>query len=416
MWLLRDQVFNKLQAAVDQGREATREEAIEIAAFIGWAVSDIYTVSGKSGVINVAGVLTQEPDPFSAVFGDSNTTYEAIQEALAEAEADANVEEIIFAIDSPGGAFKGMLETMELIANAKKPTVAQVIGTATSAAYGLAASTDRVEAMSKTAQFGSVGVVADFRIDASRVSLTNTGSPNKRPDAGTHAGQAIIRGELDAAFDLFAEGIAAKRGISPRNVAETYGRGGTYFADQAFKMGMVDSLTYTSQNAGNTTAPRRAPGPYLDNNNQHNEATMDLKELEAKHPELLASIVATTTASVKAAIAAEATPAPATQASADDSVNDVEKERSRVNALLHMGKESGDMKTALAAIESGEELTAELTSKFLMAAAKNTAIEARGGDEGGDDLDGVDDDDAATKDKKAEEGILSAVKEQLNIG
>jgi len=416
MWLLLDSVFTKLRAAAKQGREATKEQALELTAFAGWSVDDIYSVSGKAGVIEIAGVITKEADPFAAVFGGANTTYPAIIEAVALAEADPSVETIVLNIDSPGGQFNGMLDAMDAIRLASKPTVAQVAGLATSAAYGLAASADSIEALSKTASFGSIGVAVDLYTSEREISLTNTGSPNKRPDPTTHQGQAVIRSELDAAFELFAAGIAAKRGINARNVAEQYGRGGTFFAEQAKKMGMIDKLTFNTQNEPLTQAPSPTSAPFAKsntlNNNEPEGKNMDLAELKEKHPEVYAQAVAE----------GIATPAPVASASSDSDGEDlVAKERSRVNAHLHMGQESGDMETAHQAIASGAEMTPELTAKYVMAASKKAAIDLRSADN--DDADagdlGTSGGDVVAEDKEKAEAvasnILAKASKHLNI-
>lgn len=401
MWLLAKNIWDKLQAATTTGREATREQAIEIAAFIGWEVSDVLTTSGGKGVIDIFGVLTQEPDPFAAVFADANTTYSAIIDAVHAAEGDPDVKEIILNINSPGGQFDGMLETMEAIRETKKPTRAEVGGIAASAAFGLASSADEIVATNRTASFGSVGVVAEFFIDDDMVTITNTGSPDKRPDPATAEGRATIQAQLDDAFNLFAEGIAAGRGIEASDVAEKFGKGGTFFAEKAREMGMVDRVEKSSQNtsqSSSTATPTKASSvkePKILTTKPVKGVQMDLATLKAQHPELIALIVAEATAGI--------------QTSA------LEVERKRVNAHLHMGAESGDMDTALAAIKDGSEMDAELTAKYVMATAKKTAIGHRQDDNvdldnNGDDL--VDD---VEKDKKASDGILSAACSRLNV-
>jgi len=397
MWLLANKIWEKLRAASIAGREATRDQAIEIAAFVGWEVSDVFTASEGVGTIDIFGVLTQNPDPFAAVFADANTTYTAIIDAIHTAEGDPDVNEIVLNIDSPGGSFSGMLEAMEAIRGTTKPTVARVGGLAASAAFGLAASADSIVATNKTAQFGSVGVAVDFIIWDDEMSITNTGSPDKRPDPTTAEGVAVIQKELDAAFDLFAEGIALGRDIEAADVAEKFGKGGTFFAEQALDMGMVDSVENTKQNTGlsDTHAVNDVPKIVTKKPNTTKGVPMDLATLKAEHPELVTAIILAATAGISATA--------------------VETERKRVNAHLHMGTESGDMKTALEAIEKGSEMDAELTAKYVMAAAKKTAIDNRQGDDL--DLDNAADDetDGKAKDKKVVDGILGAAASRLNV-
>lgn len=76
---------------------------------------------------------------------------------------------------------------------------------------------------------------------------------------------------------------------------------------------------------------------------------MNLEELKAKHPELFAQAV---------------------KIGADS-------ERDRVMAHLTMGKSSGDMNTAVKAIEDGTELTASLQAQYMTAAMNKGDRRAR---------------------------------------
>lgn len=80
---------------------------------------------------------------------------------------------------------------------------------------------------------------------------------------------------------------------------------------------------------------------------------MDEAAFKAQHPELFAAI----TGAAKASGVAE--------------------ERDRVGAHLTMGEMSGDMKTAVAAITSGDTMTQTLTAKYLAAGMNRNAVAAR---------------------------------------
>ena len=85
---------------------------------------------------------------------------------------------------------------------------------------------------------------------------------------------------------------------------------------------------------------------------------MDLEELKTKHPALYA-----------AAMAIGATEATA-------------KERDRVSAHLEMGQASGDMKTALAAVADGSDMTQTLQAKYMTAGMNRRDIADRQKDDG----------------------------------
>jgi ClpP class serine protease len=397
MWLLLERVYSKLQAADKAGYEATHEHAREISAHIGWDVSDVLAVSGEVGTIEIRGVITNDPDPFAAIFADGNTTYRAIIEAIAVAEADENVKDIVLNINSPGGSFNGMLEAMEAIRHATKPTRAEVGEVAASAAFGLAASADEIVALSKSSQFGSVGVVMDFRISEGTVSITNSGSPDKRPDPATPEGRATIQGELDAAFELFAEAIAESRDIEASEVAEKFGKGGTFFAEKALTMGMVDSVKKSSQNTSNSDTPVKSVKDIIIEPNNDQGVPMDLATLKEKHPELVASLQA--------------------EGKSGASTDAVSVERERVKAHMDMAADSGDTKFALECIADGTEITPAVAAMHVMAAGKKAAIESRQGDSledlanNDDGTDGGDD----AKDKTASDNIMANAAARLNV-
>ena len=79
---------------------------------------------------------------------------------------------------------------------------------------------------------------------------------------------------------------------------------------------------------------------------------MDINKLKAEHPEIAAALIAEGVA-IGAA-----------------------KEKDRINAHLTMGEASGDMKTALAAVEDGSEMTATLTAKYMAAGMNKNAVNA----------------------------------------
>lgn len=382
MWALEKSIFDRIQAARSRGEVATQAGVLEVGAFVGWSVDDIYSVAGGHGVIKIEGVLTRSRDLMAAIFGGGNTTYAAIVDAISAADADENVKEITLAINSPGGHFSGLFDVIEMLNATDKPTTARVEPLAASAAYAIAASADKIEMAGRAAEVGSIGTVIEMRVQEEVVSVTNTESPDKRPDLTTEQGRATVREYLDDAFALFAGVIAEGRGVSVKTVSEEYGKGRMFFATEAEKRGMVDTVLDTVQNTANVSASSR------ENETKTIESDkgtpMDLIKLKTEHRELHASIVESTLAT----------------------------ERDRVSAHLHMGQESGDMKTAVSAIKEGSGMTAELTAKYVTATARKAQTQARIDD----NVDGVeDDDDSADKDAKAAQSLQDRIAARLNV-
>jgi len=344
MWLLETNVRQSMQDAQKSGFTPSAEHYAKFEARFGDAGASgdnkLLTIAGENAEISVSGVITKAPSFLAMMFGGGNTTYPEIISAIAAAEQDESVSNIIFAIDSPGGHFDGLFDTLSAIQAAKKPTKAIISNVGASAAFAIASQADEVEASNIAARIGSVGVVATFRTNENEVSITSTGAPKKRPDVTTEEGVAMVREELDAMHEIFVTAIAEGRGVTNDKVNADFGQGGTVLAGEALKRGMIDSVMTTKP----TTAKKS--GNKL-------EATMDLKQLQAAHPETFAAAV----------------------------LQGTTEERDRVSAHLVMGQSSGDMKTACEAIKDGEAMTATLQATYMTAGMNRSDVSARQSDD-----------------------------------
>jgi ClpP class serine protease len=320
-----------------------RELAIDVAASGGVDANGVQlprgmTIAGASAELRVEGVLTKKPDFFAFFFGGGNTTYSTIRAAVGVASMNAAIKELVLRVDSPGGSVDGLFEAMDALANfrassGKKTRV--IAENAQSAAYGLAASFGPIEAVGRGATFGSIGTAASFYLSDHVVTLTNTDSPDKRPDLRTPEGKAVIVKYLDAINDEFARGIAQGRGVTAKDVIAGYGRGASMTAPEAKRLGLIDKIA--------STAPRAAP------------SKPGKAMAEEQTPETRAAIEA-----AKASGVAE--------------------ERDRVKAHLTMGESCGDMTIALDAIRTGAVMTQEFTARYLSASMNRTDRAKRQGD------------------------------------
>lgn len=292
------------------------------------------TIAGNTAEIRVEGVLTKRPDFFAAWFGGGNTTYASIRNALAIASADPNVKTIVLAVDSPGGTVDGLFETLDAIASTRAnsgKTLRVRADNALSAAYGIAAAGGAIEATGRGASFGSIGAAVSFFVDPQVVTLTNTDSPDKRPDVTTDAGKAVIVAYLDQIQDELVRAIARGRDVKASAVSDTYGRGASFIAAHALKLGMIDKIAST---------PLRAV-----TNRKTNAMSDETAESRAE-----------TTRTIEAASLQRG----------------VTQERDRVLAHLQMGEAAGDMSIALEAIRAGAGMTLELNARYMSAGMNRT--------------------------------------------
>ena len=328
MWLLEADALSRIETADYPTAEQEERHALDFD-------SDVMSIAGTTAQVNIEGVLTDRPSFMAMFFGGGNTTYNSIRAAIAAADTNPAITDITLAIDSPGGqAGAEWFATMDAIAEANKPVTARVSGMAASAAYGIASQADSIIAQNPMTRVGSIGVVARIFRDDSTITVRSTQAPDKVPDPESRAGVRVIRKDLDAIHDLFAQMVARGRGRKKDEVNRRFGRGATLLAADALSRGMIDSIaTVTAQN---------------DNDDEEKKA-MTLTELSAEFPDLHAQALQL----------------------------GVDKERDRVSAHLIMAEQSGDMKTAVEAINDGSEMTATIQAKYMSAALNKRDIDAR---------------------------------------
>jgi len=334
-----------MQQAQKAGVVPSAEQQLEFEARSGsdGAAGDrILTIAGDNAEIAITGVITKRPSFMAMLFGGGNTTYPDIVSAIATAQANPDVTNITYAIDSPGGSFDGLFDALAAMQSVTKPTKAVIGGVGASAAFALASQADTVIASSIASRVGSVGVVVDMYVDDREVSITSTNAPRKRPDVSTKEGVAMVVEELDALHDIFVDAIATGRGTTPATVNKDFGQGGTVLATDAVKRGMIDAVAGTPLKVVKTTKTTKTEA-----------SKMDLTQLKAQHPETFAAAVQQGTT----------------------------EERDRVQAHLLMGESSGDMKTASAAIKDGSAMTAVLQATYMTAGMNRSDVAARQADD-----------------------------------
>lgn len=370
MWLLAAEIRQVIETAYKNGVVPTAEQQADYVARYGaydGGSSRVLKTAGDVAQINVCGVITPAPDFIAMLFGGGNTTYPEIIAALAEADANPDITRAEMRIDSPGGHVNGLFDAVAAMQAFSKPLRAVVVNQACSAAYAMACQANEITATNRAARVGSIGIAATFHTDPTTIEIASTAAPHKRPDITTAAGQAVVREELDALHELFAEAIATGRDTTVEKVNAEYGQGATLLADAAMKRGMIDAIAGPGLRVVQSAKPTSTATAGGDD---PETGRMNLDQLKAQHPDVYS-------AAVKAGEA---------------------QERDRVGAHLTMGQASGDMATALAAVADGSAMTATLQAKYLAAgmnrndqnnrqaddAAAAAAANAAGTEEGSD--------------------------------
>jgi protease-4 len=173
-------------------------------------------------------------------------------DALAEAAADDTVKALIVRIDSPGGTVTGgeaFYRSLRRVAE-KKPVVAVMGTTATSAGYMIALGADHILARS-TSMTGSIGVIlqtADItglleklgvRPEAIK-SRPLKAQPNLLESLSAEAREAARGAVLDL-YDMFVDLVGERRNM-PRDTVLALADGRVYTGRQALANGLIDAI------------------------------------------------------------------------------------------------------------------------------------------------------------------------------
>jgi ClpP class serine protease len=327
------------------------------------------TVVGDQAAITVHGLLTETPDIMSWWYGLPNTLYGDIADAIAWIERDKNVKHVTFDVESGGGTVAGLRVATQAIAGMKKGRSVSS-SFAASAAFWISAEVGKIEAKHDLAEFGSIGVAVRMSKWEGIYDIASTAAPAKRPDPSTAEGQAIIRHELDAIHEKFAQAVATGRTratgkqVTLTEVNGTYGQGGMILAEAALKVGMIDAIRTGAQatsGRGSVSGGTSNSGP------SSKRKSMDAKQLKDEHRDTYDAVYR---------VGREAGLKEGEEATAKAVEQAIAAERKRVKAHLNFTKKKGAnagniLKIAHEAILNGAECDQLAMSEY--ATAENDA-------------------------------------------
>ena len=220
-----------------------------------------YTLQGKEMgkvlVIPIRGIISDAPRRQFITTWPSMV--QEIVSQLRKAEDDPEVKAVLLKIDSPGGSVIASdliyNEIMAFKQRKKAKVVAAMMGVAASGGYYIALPADFILAHPTTVT-GSVGVLflnpnvsglmEKIGVDVN-VSKTgenkDMGSPFRQ---ATEEEQGIIQDIVDRLGAQFLDHIAEHRKLGPNRLKEI-SSARIYLADDALKLGMVDSIGYLDE-------------------------------------------------------------------------------------------------------------------------------------------------------------------------
>ncbi|MBI2718132.1 MAG: S49 family peptidase [Rhizobiales bacterium] len=202
-------------------------------------------------VIPVVGTLVARSGYLDAASGLQ--AYGEIGETIAAAMDDPTVRGVILDMDSPGGEVGGLFDLVDRIRAIKtasgKSLWAVANESALSAAYAIASTADRLY-VTRTAEVGSVGVVAvhvdETGADAKAgLAWTFVFAGERKVDANPHAplseqARAAIQADIDRLYGEFCTLVAANRRMSIEAVRAT--EAAILRGELAIRAGLADKL------------------------------------------------------------------------------------------------------------------------------------------------------------------------------
>jgi signal peptide peptidase SppA len=202
-------------------------------------------------VVPVLGPLVARGDWLTELFGAS--VYGEVGDAVQAALADPSVRGVVMEIDSPGGEVAGMFDLADrltsLRASAGKPLWAVASESATSAAYAIASTAERIY-VTRTGEVGSIGVVA-AHVDQSGadakagLAWTFIHAGARKLDGNPHEplsdpARAAIQADVDALYSELVGLVARNRNLTPEAVRGT--EAAIYRGRAGIAMGLADRV------------------------------------------------------------------------------------------------------------------------------------------------------------------------------
>jgi len=227
-----------------------------------------YALQGGIAVVDISGILANEPSLFEAVYLGA-TAYGQILDEVEQAVADAEVRGILLRINSPGGDSDNAFETTAALGRLarEKPIWAVADNSMYSAAYLLATSAAKIYVPEYTGGVGSVGVYVEH-VDWSEynrklgVKVTYIAEGEGKTDGNPNeplsdAARSALGTEVSRLYGLFSGAVARSRNLTEDAVRQL--GAALKFGPEAIAAGLADRTgTFREALAGLIAATRKS--------------------------------------------------------------------------------------------------------------------------------------------------------------
>lgn len=261
LWAIDPSKLSEIISILAFRASGGRFTAEEIEARIGARAPVARQQGGNVAVVPIRGVIAHRMGSMDDSSG--GTSCERISAMLRQAMADGSVGTVVLDVDSPGGTVTGVSELAHEIADLRgkgtKQIVAQVNGTAASAAYWLASQADEIVAM-PSAVTGSIGVftahkdlskaLAQDGIDVTLISAGKYKVEGNPFEPLSDEAKAVLQDRVDTAYTQFVQDVARGRNVTQAAVRDGYGQGRALGAPEALKAGLIDRIGTMDETIG----------------------------------------------------------------------------------------------------------------------------------------------------------------------
>ena len=200
---------------------------------------------GGTVIIPVHGTLVAHPEDIA--MSECGCAMEELNAAIDAAEADSNVERMIFDFRTPGGTVTGIPETARKILYSRKETIAYTDSECCSGGIWLASQCQKFYA-TQSSRVGSVGVYC-MMLDMSEAMKkegikVNAISAGKYKLLGaswkpmTDEERKIVQAGVDKIYSQFKEAMEAYRIVNDKN----FGNGLVFDGEEAAEIGFTDGV------------------------------------------------------------------------------------------------------------------------------------------------------------------------------
>lgn len=222
--------------------------------------------AGGIAVVPVFGAITEWPHQIDMCEG--GTSARAVSRALAEAEADDSVDQVLMVFGTPGGSVYGIQEVGDDInrVKAKKPVIGVAQSLAASAGYWMLAQCTEAYC-SPGGEVGSIGVYSGHEniakaLEMAGVEITLFSAGEFKTEGHpfgpmTEEGKAYQKQRSNDYYAMFTKAVAKGRGVPIDAVRKGMGQGRVLGAQAALAEKMIDGIATMDEVLSKMRKPAR---------------------------------------------------------------------------------------------------------------------------------------------------------------